>query len=336
MHEKYQGLKMFEAGEEAAMEEAGMFPTKILLAVDGSEEARRAARLATALAEGLDSELHLVHAGPMASVYAYPESVIYDTDLQEEVREAARRTAREKLAAEADAVGVTGKAAGTHAPIGRPDAEIVRVAEEIRAGLIVVGSRGLGPIRRAVMGSVSGSVVHHAHCPVLVVRDGGGGPGGPIVLAVDGSEESKLASRAAAEISASSGSPVHVIYVMPTEARLYGRHYYSEDVKRSLMEEAKAEARKFLDGQAEGVRASGGTVTQTYLGVGRPDEEIVELAEEIGAGMVVIGSRGLGGVRRALVGSVSDSVVHHAHCPVLVVRRTDYDDGATAREAARG
>ena len=319
-----------------------MFPTKILLAVDGSEEARRAARLAMTLAEGLDSELHLVHTGPMASVYAYPESVIYDTDLQEEVREAARRAARERLEAEAEAIGVVGKAAGTHTPVGRADAEIVRVAEEVGAGLIVVGSRGLGPIRRAVMGSVSGSVVHHAHCPVLVVRDGGrdgADLGGPIVLAVDGSEESKLAAQAATEISAASGSPVHVIYVMPTAARLYGHHSYSEDVKKSLLEEARAGARRFLDERAESVRSAGGTVAQTYLGMGRPDEEIVELAEEIGAGMVVVGSRGLGGIRRALVGSVSDSVVRHAHCPVLVVRSAKRDEGAAARtaeEAARG
>ena len=54
--------------------------------------------------------------------------------------------------------------------------------------------------------------------------------------------------------------------------------------------------------------------------MGRPDVEILAVAEEIGAGMVVIGSRGLGGVKRALMGSKSDSVVHHAHCPVLVVR----------------
>ncbi|QIN85300.1 universal stress protein [Rubrobacter tropicus] len=192
------------------------------------------------------------------------------------------------------------------------------------------------------MGSVSGSVVHHAHCPVLVVRDGGrdgADLGGPVVLAVDGSEESKRAVRAAAEISAASGSPVHVIYVMPTESRLYGHHSYSEDVKKSLLEEARAQARRFLDEQAESVRSAGGAVAQTYLGVGRPDEEIVELAEEIDAGMVVIGSRGLGGVRRALVGSVSDSVVRHAHCPVLVVRSTQYDEGAPARtteETAQG
>ena len=53
---------------------------------------------------------------------------------------------------------------------------------------------------------------------------------------------------------------------------------------------------------------------------GRADREIVHLSEEVGAGLIVMGSRGLGGVRRALMGSVSDSVVRHAHCPVFVVR----------------
>ncbi|HEV2092558.1 MAG TPA: universal stress protein [Rubrobacter sp.] len=304
-----------------------MFPTKILLAVDGSEEARRAARLATALAEGLDSELQLVHVEPLPSVYAYPESAIYDPDLGHEVREAAGRSARDRLAAQAEGLGVSEKVAGTHAPVGRPDAEIVRLAEELRAGLVVVGSRGLGPIRRVLVGSVSDSIVRHAHCPVLVVRNGQQGLAGPIVLAMDGSEESKLAATAAAEISAATGSPVHVIYVMPTESRLYGHHSYSEDVKKSLTEEARAQARRFLDGRAEGVRSAGGAVAQTYLGTGSPDEEIVELAEEIDAGMVVVGSRGLGGVRRALMASVSGSVVRHAHCPVLIVRGGS-DDGA--------
>jgi nucleotide-binding universal stress UspA family protein len=51
--------------------------------------------------------------------------------------------------------------------------------------------------------------------------------------------------------------------------------------------------------------------------------EIVALAEDLGVGLVVVGSRGQGGIRRALMGSVSDAVVRHAHCPVLVVRRQD-------------
>ncbi len=63
-----------------------------------------------------------------------------------------------------------------------------------------------------------------------------------------------------------------------------------------------------------------GAVAQAHLKIGGTVEEIVTLAEETGAGLILLGSRGVGGVGRALMGSVSESVVRHAHCPVLVVR----------------
>jgi len=75
-----------------------------------------------------------------------------------------------------------------------------------------------------------------------------------------------------------------------------------------------------LDAQADKVRAVGGKVAQAHLSMGKADHEIVALAEEIVAGLIVMGSKGRGGIRRALMGSVSDAVVRHAHCPVLVVR----------------
>ncbi len=81
------------------------------------------------------------------------------------------------------------------------------------------------------------------------------------------------------------------------------------------------QARTLLDTETEKVRAAGGVVTQAHLRMGKAAHEIVALAEEMGAGLIVIGSRGLGGIRRALMGSVSDSVVRHAHCPVFVVRQ---------------
>jgi len=62
------------------------------------------------------------------------------------------------------------------------------------------------------------------------------------------------------------------------------------------------------------------TLAQAHLVEGGVPQEIVGLAEEIGAGLIVMGSKGGGGIRRALMGSVSDSVVRHAHCPVMVVR----------------
>jgi nucleotide-binding universal stress UspA family protein len=88
-----------------------------------------------------------------------------------------------------------------------------------------------------------------------------------------------------------------------------------------LYEQIQEESRKLLRKQSLGVKAAGGTVAGAHLRMGQVDLEIVALAEEIQADLIVMGCRGLGGVRRALMGSVSDSVVRHAHCPVLVVRQ---------------
>jgi nucleotide-binding universal stress UspA family protein len=71
------------------------------------------------------------------------------------------------------------------------------------------------------------------------------------------------------------------------------------------------------------MRESGAQHIQTHLRFGIPETTIIDLAEELGAGLIVMGSRGLGGVRRALLGSISDSVVRHAHCPVMVVRQEE-------------
>ena len=87
----------------------------------------------------------------------------------------------------------------------------------------------------------------------------------------------------------------------------------------SFYEQIEEESKERLRKQSLRVKAAGGTVAGTHLRMGQVDLEI--LAEELGAGLIVMGCRGLGGVRRALMGSVSDSVVRHAHCPVLVVRQ---------------
>jgi nucleotide-binding universal stress UspA family protein len=87
-----------------------------------------------------------------------------------------------------------------------------------------------------------------------------------------------------------------------------------------MQESAEQEARTKLDEQVQRVGKTGGEVAEVHTRLGRPDAEIVGLADELGAGLIVLGSRGLGPLRRALMGSVSDSVVRHARCPVLVVR----------------
>ncbi len=141
-----------------------------------------------------------------------------------------------------------------------------------------------------------------------------------ILLAIDGSDEAKRATEAAVELSKGTGSEVHVAYVLPSPAQLIGHHLYSDEIRESLIGGAEREAERFLKEQAERIGSDGAKVAETHLRSGDPDKEILRLAEALEVGLIVIGSRGLGAVSRALMGSVSDSVVRHAHCPVFVVR----------------
>ena len=144
------------------------FPTRILLATDGSEQAELAALRAVDLADATDSELHVAHVGVVPIfLKSYPGTLGYERRLYEEIEEMSRELLR-KESWRVKAAG--GTVAGSHLRMGEVDLEILALAEELGAGLIVMGSRGLGGVRRALMGSVSDSVVRHAHCPVLVVR----------------------------------------------------------------------------------------------------------------------------------------------------------------------
>jgi nucleotide-binding universal stress UspA family protein len=107
---------------------------------------------------------------PLVS-YEAPGATTLDPDLRRRMQEGAEEEARTKLDEQVQRIRESGEVAEAHTRLGRPDAEIVGLADELRAGLIVLRSRGLGPLRRALMGSVSDSVVRHAHCPVLVVRE---------------------------------------------------------------------------------------------------------------------------------------------------------------------
>jgi nucleotide-binding universal stress UspA family protein len=276
---------------------------KILLATDGSQDAELAAKTAVELAKITGSELHVVSVAP-----GYPSYDVRVPEVVEELRRQAQNVLDEqleKIEQAGEKVAQTHlRMAGEHPGVERHlSDEIVEAAEEVGAGLIVVGSRGRGGIRRALMGSASDAVVRHAHCPVMVVR------GEPVVfptkilVATDRSREAELAATTAADLAKSTNSAVHVVHVG--------------------LDQFRDEAQNELDTEVGMVREAGVTNVQAHLKFGIPAKTIVDLAEEEGIGLIVMGSRGRGGVRRALIGSVSSSVVPHAHCPVLVVRQEE-------------
>jgi nucleotide-binding universal stress UspA family protein len=289
-----------------------IFPTKILLATDGSEDAQLAATTALDLSKRLDSDLHVLYVGHLPSVlYESPGPLMLDPGFESRMRERAEEDANTKLEEQVQKIKQAGgQVEGSHLRVGRPDAEIVAQAEEIGAGLIVMGSRGFGAIRRTLTGSVSDSVVRHAHCPVVVVR------GEPVVFptkilfATDASREAELAATTAAELVKATASELQAVHVNP-------QYVYARAVRTAETEEV---ARKVLEEQVDHLRTEGVDVAEAHLRVGQPATVIVALAEDMAAGLIVVGSRGLGAIRRALSGSVSDAVVRHAHCPVMVVR----------------
>ena len=145
-----------------------------------------------------------------------------------------------------------------------------------------------------------------------------------ILLATDSSEEAELALSTAVDLANSTNSQLHVVTVGPWNPDpSYASHEASLrwETYEQASEAIGKEVQGILDNQVRKIEEGGGSVQEAHLRRGRKDEEIVRVAEEIGAGLVVMGSRGLGGVRRALMGSVSDGVMRHAHCPVLVVRK---------------
>lgn len=137
-----------------------------------------------------------------------------------------------------------------------------------------------------------------------------------IVLATDGSDDSVRAAELAVELSRKTGSELHVVHV-GMEYFLFAHDYISP----SQYEQLKQERQKVIDDQVKSIEKAGGEAAGTHLRMGRRvDEEVVNLAEELDAGLIIVGSRGQGRMARSLLGSASDSIVRHAHCPVLVVR----------------
>jgi nucleotide-binding universal stress UspA family protein len=136
-----------------------------------------------------------------------------------------------------------------------------------------------------------------------------------ILLATDGSREAQLARTTAIDLAESTNSELHVVTVAPG--------YPSYDLRNpSVLDQLRKQAEDILNEQSTKIEQEGGQVVEKHLRIAERyrAQQIVKVAEDISAGLIVMGSRGLGGVRRALMGSVSDSVVRHAHCPVLVVR----------------
>ncbi|MFD4209314.1 universal stress protein [Micromonospora tulbaghiae] len=180
------------------------------------------------------------------------------------------------------------------------------------AGMLVLGSRGHGGFGGLLAGSTAVSVTAHAHCPVVVVRDGQAATSGPVVVGSDGSESALRALGFAVERAAQRDVPLRVLRAWePPGDRWVPPDFDPEQVAASERAAAEAELapwrESFPDVPVE-IEAVPGSASALLVEASRS------------AQLVVVGSRGRGGLRGMLLGSVSQQLIQHSHCPVAVVR----------------
>jgi len=300
----------------------GRLRPSILLATDGSEDAALAARAAADLSDRARVRLHVVHVWqglrpatlPAAAIDPYPRAY-----------EEWEREAGELLEEQAERLRSAGSTvAGAHLRKGRPAEEIVVLAEELDADLVVVGSRGLGAVKRLVVGSVAEGVVSLAPCPVLVMRGGEGAwPPSRIVVGDDSSEGAKEAGEVAVAMAATLGAGVSLARAYPVFLDISEAAKLAEDAALPL-QAALRRHELSLEERAREVESELGHILRIRVREGEAASVILEVAEEGGEPtLTAVGRRGLGRINRLRLGSISADVLRSATGPVLIVPAPD-------------
>ena len=268
----------------------------------------------------------MVHIWTGAPPPAYPGRVLDDYS-----RLAAQK-AGEILRRQAWYARVDGaEVAGEHLRAGKPAEEIIALAEELDADLVVLGSRGAGWLKRLVTGSVSEGVVREGPCPVLVVRATAVWPPTRIVVGDDGSGPAKRAGELAAELAHPFGARILLVRAYENPPEPVGGRGARE---RRELDADLSRDRRTLEKRAGRLAALARSRTDTRMIETKPAPGVSSVAgRDDGDGtLLAVGSRGLGVLGRAVSGSVSTHALREARGPVLVVP----PEGAWARRGRAG
>lgn len=288
----------------------------VVVAVDGSPASNNAVRWAanTAMKRGVPLRLASSYTMPQ---FLYAEGMVPPQELFDDLQ---RETLHKIDEARAIALEVAPDLMIGHAVAeGSPIDMLLEMSRE--SGMIVMGSRGLGGLSGMVLGSVSGAVVSHASCPVVVVREDNNvtedNKYGPVVVGIDGSGVSRRAAEMAfAEAQARGAELVAVHTWIDSQVQAPGAGFTVPDER---WEAAHREKSELLENYLRDLGASYPDVKVSKLVTrDRPVRALTEAAE--GAQLLVTGSHGRGGFKGMLLGSTSRALLQSAPCPMMVVR----------------
>lgn len=272
---------------------------RVLLATDDSSEAREATDWLRAFPVPGD-----------AAVCVVTVATLMDPPSSSQSLSALRQTLRAEASQAAERAAVTLKArwprVTTVVTDGDARVEILRVADDVRADMVVVGARGLGRIKRLLGGSTSLAVARYARCSVAVVPEGR-----PTLRRVlVGLDDSSSSRSALAFLSR---------FALSAETSLILLHVLREDASEAAGPNERSRGEQLL-ADAATVLAKGGCSIERLLATGDAAGEVVRVAGERDVDLVVLGARGLRTLGRVFLGSVSEAVLHHAGRPVIVAR----------------
>jgi nucleotide-binding universal stress UspA family protein len=284
---------------------------QIIVGYDGSAGSTAALEWAATTAEQRGCTLEIVTMWSMpAADLGIGASATMQQDLVDELRKEAQATNDEALQLVSDK-GLNGVG---EVIVGRPASALVHRSED--AEMIVVGSHGSGGLTGFLLGSVSRQIATHAQCPTIVVRPVPEG-GKDMVVGVDGSPHSLKALSWSFEQASFSGRALHVLHsweIPPTWSMVEVPSYEPEVLIRDYGNTELRETSEAMAGFREDFPDV--KVRQEVM-KGSPVKALGKASEQ--AELLVVGSRGLGGFRGLLLGSVSHALVHKAACPVAVV-----------------
>ncbi|WP_216214835.1 universal stress protein [Amycolatopsis aidingensis] len=287
---------------------------EIIVGVDGSEAATRAVRWAAETAAERGLGLRLVHALPLSAGY-YGGGLGVPQGFFEATEKDGERVLDEAM----ELAQATGPGVDVDTILSREPAIPALLELSHRARMLVLGGSGKGGFPGMPLGSTAVAVTSHAHCPVVVVRGRAGEQvpaEGPVVVGVDGSPVSERAVAVAFEEASWRGAPLVAVHAwldgdydtVFSPARFYSTWESVDAVeRRTLAEQLAGWQEKYPEVHVERVVARD-----------RPRHQLLEWSAR--ARLLVAGCRGRGGFRGLLLGSTSQALLHHAECPVMVVR----------------
>jgi nucleotide-binding universal stress UspA family protein len=313
---------------------------RILLALDGSESSIQARDLVAGLPWPAGTAICVVSAYelPVDWAGAVGSSMPWAGDAEDAIRD--ELTAELELLAEP--LAERGWELERRVVKGRPATAILDVARGFEPDLIVLGSRGRGPLTTMLLGSVSAEIVDQAQCSVLVTR---GRDASRLLVATDGSDVARAIPDLLSSWGAFRGAAVETVSVAPRPERSFDvlaeaytlGNYRSDDERQALLDRH----RRFAEEMAQQLAERGFVATASVL-AGDAAHEISAAARRRGADLIVTGTRGLHGVERVILGSVARNVLLHAPSSVLVVRSNirardprDKEPEAAARAATQ-